>query len=95
MESEREGQPSSRKRINPVKAKVDILIKQKLKKKNKDKGGDYTRKRRSMLDMIEYYDYDDNEERERDAPINERDTGNKNNELFKDERSEIKRGKNI
>lgn len=95
MESEREGQPSFRKRINPVKAKVDILIKQKLKKKNKDKGGDYTRKRRSMLDMIEYYDYDDNEERERDTPINERDTGNKNNELFKDERSEIKRGKNI
>lgn len=96
MESERKG--SSRQRIDPVKAKVDLLIKQKLEKKNKDKGGDYRRKRRSMLDMIEYYDYDDNnEEQERDVPIKEQEIRNKNDELLiKDERSkEIKRGKNI
>lgn len=96
MESEREG--SSRQRIDLVKAKVDMLIKQKLEKKNKDKGGDYRRKRRSMLDMIEYYDYDDNnEEQERDAPIKEQEIRNKNDELLiKDERpKEIKRGKNI
>lgn len=96
MESEREG--SSRQRIDLVKAKVDMLIKQKLEKKNKDKGSDYRRKRRSMLDMIEYYDYDDNnEEQERDAPIKEQEIRNKNDELLiKDERpKEIKRGKNI
>jgi len=96
MESEREG--SSRQRIDLVKAKVDMLIKQKLEKKNKDKGGDYRRKRRSMLDMIEYYDYDDNNEKqERDAPIKEQEIRNKNDELLiKDERpKEIKRGKNI
>lgn len=94
MESEREG--SSRQRIDPVKAKVDMLIKQKLEKK-KDKGGD-RRKRRSMLDMIEYYDYEDNnEEQERDAPIKEQKIRNKNDKLLiKDETSkEIKRGKNI
>lgn len=96
MESEREG--SSRQRIDPVKAKVDMLIKQKLEKKNKDKSGDYRRKRRSMLDMIEYYDYEDNnEEQERDAPIKEQKIRNKNDKLLiKDETSkEIKRGKNI
>lgn len=96
MKGERKGQASSRQRIDPVKAKVDMLIKQKLEKKNKDKGGGYKRKRRSMLNMIEYYDYDDNdEEQERDAPINEQRTRNKNELLTKDERSEIKRGKNI
>lgn len=96
MESERED--LSRQRIDPVKAKVDMLIKQKLEKKNKDKGGDYRRKRRSMLDMIEYYDYaDNNEQQERDAPIKEQEIRNKNDKLLiKDERSkEIKRGKNI
>lgn len=96
MESEREG--SSRQRIDPVKAKVDMLIKQKLEKKNKDKGGDYRRKRRSMLDMIEYYDYEDNnEEQEHDAPIKEQKIRNKNDKLLiKDETSkEIKRGKNV
>lgn len=95
MESEREG--SSKQRIDLVKAKVDMLIKQKLEKKSKNKGGNYRRKRRSMLDMIEYYDYDDNnnEEQERDAPIREQRIRNKNDELLiKDERSkEIKRGK--
>lgn len=95
MESERE---DSSRRIDPVKAKVDMLIKQKLEKKNKDKGGDYRRKRHSMLDMIEYYDYEDNnEEQGRDAPIKEQKIRNKNDKLLiKDEMSkEIKRGKNI
>lgn len=95
MESGREGRASSRQRIDPVKAKVDMLIKEKLKRKNKSKDTDYTRKRRSML--IEYYDYDDNdEEQERDALINEQGIRNKNDELpIKDDRLEIKRGKRI
>lgn len=97
MESGREG--SSRQRIDPVRAKVDMLIKQKLEKKSKDKGSNYKRKRRSMFDMIEYYDYDDNKsvEQERDAPINEQRIRNKNDELtVRDERSkEIKRGKDM
>lgn len=94
-ESERGGRALSR--IDPVKAKVNMLIKQKLEKKNKNKDSDYRRKRRSMLDMIEYYDYDDNnEEQERDASINEQGIRNKNDEFsIKDERSEIKRGKTI
>lgn len=96
-ESERGGRALSRQRIDPVKAKVNMLIKQKLEKKNKNK--DYRRKRRSMLDMIEYYDYDDNnEEQERDASINEQGIRNKNDEFSIkdfDERSEIKRGKTI
>lgn len=79
-----------------MKAKINMLIKQKLEKRNKDKDDDYRRKKRSMLDMIEYYDYDDNEEQERDAPINEQEIQNKNDELLiKNERSEIKRGKII
>ncbi|CAL1680491.1 unnamed protein product [Lasius platythorax] len=92
-ESERGGRALSR--IDPVKAKVNMLIKQKLEKKNKNKDSDYRRKRRSMLDMIEYYDYDDNnEEQERDASINEQGIRNKNDEFSIkdfDERSEIKR----
>lgn len=73
-----------------------MLIKQKLEKRNKDRDDDYRRKKRSMLDMMEYYDYDDNEEQERDVPINEQETQNKNDELvIKNESLEIKRGKII
>lgn len=97
MESERKGRISSRHRIDPVRAKIDMLIKQKLEKKNKNKDADYRRKKRSMLDMIEYYDYDDNnEEQERDAQINEQGIQDKNDEfLIEDEISEMKRGKII
>lgn len=93
MESERKGLISSRHRIDPVRAKIDMLIKQKLEKKNKNKDADYRRKKRSMLDMIEYYDYDDNnEEQERDAQINKQGIQDKNDEfLIEDERSEMKR----
>ncbi|XP_029172663.1 uncharacterized protein LOC114941734 [Nylanderia fulva] len=90
MESEREGRALSRQRIDPVKATVDMLIKEKLERKNKSKDADYTRKRRSMLGMIEYYDYDDNDE-ENDA-MNEQGIRNKDDQLpIKDDRSEIKR----
>ncbi|XP_070169303.1 uncharacterized protein PF3D7_1120600-like [Polyergus mexicanus] len=93
MESERRGRISSRHRIDPARAKIDMLIKQKLEKRKKNKDSDYRRKKRSMLDMIEYYDYDDNnEEQESDARINEQGIRNKNNEfLIEDERSEMKR----
>lgn len=69
-----------------------MLIKQKLDKKHKD-SGIYRRKRHSMLDMVEYYDYDDDEEQERDAPINEQETQNRDNKLSIN--AKIKRGKNV
>lgn len=69
-----------------------MLIKQKLDKKHKD-NSIYRRKRHSMLDMVEYYDYDDDEEQERDAPINEQETQNRDNKLSIN--AKIKRGKNV
>ncbi|XP_011873599.1 PREDICTED: uncharacterized protein LOC105565207 [Vollenhovia emeryi] len=74
MESKRGGQSSLRQQIDPIRAKVDMLIKQKLNKKHKDRGV-YRKKRHSML--VEYYDYDDDEEQESDAPINQQETRNK------------------
>lgn len=93
MENKRERQFSSRQRIDPIRAKVDMLIKQKLDKKHRDSSA-YREKRHSMLDMIEYYDYDDNEEQEHDAPINEQEAQNKDNKLPFDAKMR-KRGKNV
>jgi len=87
MESKKGGQSSFRQQIDPIKAKVDILIKQKLDKKHKD-SNIYRRKRNNMLDMIEYYDYDE----EGDA-LNEQKTQNKDNKLSIN--AKIKRGKNV
>lgn len=92
MGSKREGQSSLRQKIDPIRAKVDMLIKRKLDKKHKDSDV-YRGKRHSMLDMVEYYDYDDNEEQERDAPVNEQEIQNKNNRLSIN--TKIKRGKNV
>lgn len=92
MESKRDGQSSLRK-IDPIRAKVDMLIKQKLDKKHKD-SSTYRKKRHSMLDMVEYYDYDDNEDEEHDAPINEQEAQNKDNELSFNAKIR-KRGKNV
>ncbi|XP_036139141.1 putative uncharacterized protein DDB_G0282499 [Monomorium pharaonis] len=78
--SKREGQSSFRQQVDPVRAKVDMLIKQKLDKKHKD-NSIYRRKRHSMLNMIEYYDYNDDEEQKRDVPINEQEIQNKDNKL--------------
>jgi len=89
MESKKGEQSSFRQQIDPIKAKVDILIKQKLDKKHKDTNI-YRRKRNNMLDMIEYYDYD--EEQEGDA-LNEQETQNKDNKLSIN--AKIKRGKNV
>lgn len=47
-----------------------------------------------MLDTLEYYDYDDNEEQKRDAPINEQETQNKHNKLSFNAKIR-KRGKNV
>lgn len=91
MENKREEQSSFRQQIDPIKAKVDMLIKQKLDKKHKDSS--IYRTKRHMFDMIEYYDYDDDEEQERDAPINEQETQNKDNKLSIN--AKIKRGKNV
>lgn len=89
----REEQSSFRQQIDPVRAKVDMLIKQKLdKKKHKDSRND-RRKRHSMLDMVEYYDYDDDEEQERDPSLNEQEAVNKDNKFSIN--AKIKRGKNV
>ncbi|XP_071582144.1 uncharacterized protein [Temnothorax nylanderi] len=81
-ESKREGQSSSRQQIDPIRAKVDMLIKRKLDKKHRDSSIS-RKKRHSMLDMVEYYDYDDDddEEQEHDTPINEQETQNRDNKL--------------
>jgi len=94
MESKRERQSSFRKQIDPIRAKVDMLIKQKLEKKHKD--DIYRKKRHSMLDMVEYYDYDDEEEQEHDAPINEQEdlSQYKDNKLLFNAKIR-KRGKNV
>ncbi|XP_032671955.1 arginine/serine-rich protein PNISR-like [Odontomachus brunneus] len=88
-ENEREARASTdRRRINPVKAKVDLLIKQKLGKKSK-----YDRReKRDTLDTIEYYDYDGDEEREaHDTLVNERGVKNRDAELLVDDKATIKR----
>lgn len=89
MESERGERASARQQMNPMKTKVDILIKEKLNKNNKKCSNCKRRKR--MLDMIEYYDYEDGEGQERDAPINEREI----NKLSIDDKAKTKRGKNV
>ncbi|KAG5315389.1 MOS1T transposase, partial [Pseudoatta argentina] len=79
-ELERNKEESSfRQQINPVRAKVNMLIKQRLDKKKHKDSRNYRRKRHNMLDMVEYYDYD--EEQERDAPINEQEAVNKDNKF--------------
>lgn len=89
IENER---PSLRRKIDPVKAKVNLLIRKKLERKKEEK---YKRKRRSALDTIEYYDYDDDDEEQvRDAPVNEPRINNEDDKLFKDE-AKTKRGKNL
>lgn len=93
IESKREGQSFFKQQIDPIRAKVDMLIKQKLEKKHKD-SNTYRKKRHSTLDMIEYYDYDDNEEQEHDAPINEQETQNEENKLSFNSKMR-KRGKNV
>lgn len=80
------------KRINPVKAKVDMLIKEKLDKKGKY-GRDYRREKRNTLDTIEYYDYDEEQEAH-DAMANERGVKERDAKLSTDDKAEIKRGKN-
>ncbi|XP_039309682.1 uncharacterized protein LOC105202175 [Solenopsis invicta] len=81
MESRRQGQSYLRQQIDPVRAKVDMLIKQKIDKKHKN-SNIYRGKRHSMLDMVQYYDYDDDEEQERDAPISEQEPQNNDNKLL-------------
>ncbi|XP_018338030.1 PREDICTED: uncharacterized protein LOC108746039 [Trachymyrmex septentrionalis] len=79
MERNKEEQSSFRQQIDPV--RTDMLIKQKLDKKRHKDSRNYRRKRHSMLDMVEYYDYDDNEEQKRDATINEQEAVNKDNKF--------------
>lgn len=87
VKEEREG---SRREFDPIKAKVNMMIKQRLDKKNKSKDSNRRRKR-DTLNMIEYYDYDYDEEQERDAPVNEQEI--KDNEFSSKDNAKIKRGK--
>lgn len=92
IENERAERSSLRRKIDPVKAKVNLLIKKKLERKKEER---YRRKRRSALDTIEYYDYDDDDEEQvRDAPVNEPQINNEDDKLFKNE-AKTKRGKNL
>lgn len=94
MERKREGQSSSRQQIDPIRAKVDMLIKRKLDKKHRDSSIS-RKKRHSTLDMVEYYDYDDDDEKqEHDGPINEQETQNRDNKLSFNAKIR-KRGKNV
>lgn len=90
MGSKREGQSSFRNQIDPRRAEIDMLIKQKLDQKGSNS---YRKKRHSTLDMIEYYDYDI-EGREHDAPINEQEIQNEDNKLSFNAKIR-KRGKNV
>lgn len=92
MESKRKAPSSFKQKINSVRAKVDMLIKQKLDKKHKGSSTD-RKKRHSTLDMVQYYDYDDDVQQERDVPINEQETQNKENKVSIN--AKIKRGKNV
>lgn len=87
-ESERDARALAGRRVNPVKAKVDLLIKQKLDKKSE---GGYKRGKRNNLDTIEYYDYDGDEEQEtRGAMVNEIKNGDAG--FLVDDQAKLKRG---
>lgn len=89
MESDRESRSMSGRRIDPVRIKVDILIKQKLDTKKKDA---YRRKKRDALDMIAYYDYDGDEEQDM-SEVNE--LKNKYDGFPIDDKAKIKRGEGV
>ncbi|RLU26653.1 hypothetical protein DMN91_000450 [Ooceraea biroi] len=91
VEDERDESSSSRK-FDPIKARVNMLIKQKLEKKSKNKDSDsYKRRKRDMLNMIEYYNYDGDEEQERNAPVNEQESKIKDDEFSNKDNAKIKR----
>lgn len=92
MENDREGRSMSDRKIDPVKAKVDMLIKQRLDTKRRD---DYGREKRNTLNMIAYYDYDGDEEQEMpEAPVNEQKVGSlRDDKLSIEDKTKIKRGK--
>lgn len=69
-----------------------MLIKQRLDKKKKNKNSNiYRIKKRDTLNMIEYFDY---EEQERDAPVNEKEIKIKDDEFSnKNNEAKMKHGK--
>ncbi|XP_043262815.1 uncharacterized protein LOC122403384 [Colletes gigas] len=73
--AEKSGVPRQRKqrspqtgRANPVKAKLNVLIKEKLDKKKKSERR-YKRKRRNPVDIIQYYDYDNDVQEQDGDPL--------------------------
>lgn len=72
-----------------------MLIKQRLDKKNKHRKNSnwYKRRKRDTLNMIEYYDYDGDEEQERDVPVNGQEIKIKSDEVSSKNDAKIKRGK--
>lgn len=70
-----------------------MLIKQKLEEKKKNEDSDsYERRKRHTLNIIEYYDYEGNEEQERDAPVNKQKIKIKDDGFSNKDNAKIKRG---
>lgn len=71
-----------------------MLIKQRLDKKKKNKNSNsYRIKKRDTLNMIEYFDYEGDEEQERDAPVNEKEIKIKDDEFSNKNNAKMKHGK--
>lgn len=71
-----------------------MLIKQRLDKKKKNKNSNsYRIKKRDTLNMIEYFDYEGDEEQERDAPVNEKEIKIKDDKFSNKNNAKMKHGK--
>lgn len=71
-----------------------MLIKQRLDDKNKIKNSrSYGIKKRDTLNMIEYFDYEEDEEQKRDAPANEKEIKIKDDEFSNKNNAKMKHGK--
>lgn len=79
--------------IDPIKAKVNMMIKQRLDKKSKTKNVYDRRKRDTSLNVLEYYDYDADEEQERNAPVIEQEIKIKDDEISNKDNGMMKRSK--
>lgn len=71
-----------------------MLIKQRLDKKKKNKNSNsYRIKKRDTMNRIEYFDYEGDEEQERDAPVNEKEIKIKDDKFSNKNNAKMKHGK--
>jgi len=68
------------------------MIKDKLGKRRKNKFDDTSRRKRNILNMLEYYEYDADDEQERDARANERETKAKDDKISNENNEMLTRG---